>query len=126
VKKPKAKAAAPKKKSQKRVRSDDDESEANSDAEKGEKPKRKAGGGFQKPFNLSYPLEQVTGETRLPRTQVVQKLWQYIKGNELQDPNDKRVILCDDKLFAIFKQSQVNMFQMNKLLSNHLYPVEDE
>jgi upstream activation factor subunit UAF30 len=56
----------------------------------------------------------------------VKKLWEHIKANELQDPNDKRQILCDDKLQAVFKQTQVNMFQMNKLLGNQLYPLEEE
>lgn len=136
--KPKKKA---KKKSEKKVKSDDDDSNAEGDSEANGK-KRKAGGGFQKPFNLSYPLQEVTGETqvrrqstsrwltadllKLSRPQVVKKLWAYIKENELQDPNDKRQIRCDDKLQAVFKQTRVDMFQMNKLLGNQLYPIEDE
>jgi len=119
--KPKPKAA--KKKSAKRVRSDDDSDADDSDADG--KPKRKAGGGFQKPFNLSYSLADVCGESQLSRPQVVKQLWKYIKGNELQDPADKRQILCDDKLHAVFKQDKINMFSMNKLLGSHLYPVED-
>ncbi|KAK4445060.1 upstream activation factor subunit spp27 [Podospora aff. communis PSN243] len=121
----KAKAKKPKKKSEKRARSDD-ESDAGGDSDASGKPKRKAGGGFQKPFNLSYPLQEVCGEAQLSRPQVVKKLWEYIKGNELQDPNDKRQIVCDDKLQAIFKQGRVDMFQMNKLLGNQLYPIEEE
>jgi len=57
---------------------------------------------------------------------VVKKLWEYIKGNELQDPSDKRQIMCDEKLQAVFKQSRVDMFQMNKLLGHQLYPIEEE
>jgi upstream activation factor subunit UAF30 len=120
----KAKTKTTKKKSAKRVRSDDDDSDADGSDASG-KPKRKAGGGFQKPFNLSEPLADVCGESQLSRPQVVKKLWDYIKGNELQDPNDKRQILCDDKLHAVFKQDKINMFSMNKLLGNQLYPVED-
>jgi len=121
--KTKSKTKTTKKKSAKRVRSDDDSNADDSDASG--KPKRKAGGGFQKPFNLSDPLADVCGETQLSRPQVVKKLWDYIKGNELQDPNDKRQILCDEKLHAVFKQDKINMFSMNKLLGNQLYPVEE-
>ncbi|KAK3899895.1 upstream activation factor subunit spp27 [Staphylotrichum tortipilum] len=120
--KPKAKPKAAKKKSAKRVRDDDDSGD---DSEAGAKPKRKAGGGFQKPFNLSFPLAELCGESQLSRPQVVKKLWDYIKGNELQDPSDKRQILCDDKLHAVFKQDKINMFSMNKLLGSQLYPIED-
>ena len=63
---------------------------------------------------------------QLPRPQVVKKLWEHIKANELQDPSDKRQILCDEKMYAVFKQAKVDMFQMNKLVGNHLYPVEEE
>ncbi|KAK0648903.1 hypothetical protein B0T16DRAFT_122801 [Cercophora newfieldiana] len=121
----KAKAKKPKKKSEKRVRSDDDSDAVGASDAEG-KPKRKAGGGFQKPFNLSYALQEVCGETQLSRPQVVKKLWEYIKGNELQDPNDKRQIVCDEKLQAVFKQGRVDMFQMNKLLGHQLYPIEEE
>ncbi|GAB1317417.1 hypothetical protein MFIFM68171_07627 [Madurella fahalii] len=120
--KPKAKPKA-KKKSTKRAHSDDDSDAGDSEA--GSKPKRKAGGGFQKPFNLSHALAELCGEEQLSRPQVVKKLWDYIKGNELQDPNDKRQILCDEKLQAIFKQDKINMFSMNKLLGSQLYPIEE-
>ncbi|KAK4162420.1 upstream activation factor subunit spp27 [Cladorrhinum sp. PSN259] len=119
--KAKAKAKTAKKKSSKRARSDDE-----SDGEGGEdKPKRKAGGGFQKPFNLSPALSELCYETQLSRPQVVKKLWDYIKGNSLQDPNDKRQIICDEKLQAVFKSDKINMFSMNKALGSHLYPVEE-
>ncbi|KAK4151056.1 SWIB/MDM2 domain-containing protein [Chaetomidium leptoderma] len=121
--KPKAKTKATKKKSAKRVRDDDDSNADDSDASA--KPKRKAGGGFQKPFNLSFPLADICGENQLSRPQVVKKLWDYIKGNVLQDPSDKRQILCDEKLQAVFKQDKINMFSMNKLLGGHLYPIEE-
>jgi upstream activation factor subunit UAF30 len=62
----------------------------------------------------------------MSRPQVVKKLWEYIKGHELQDPNDKREIICDEKLQAIFKTTKVNMFKMNKALGNHLVPPEEE
>ncbi|KAK1483504.1 DEK C terminal domain-containing protein [Colletotrichum tamarilloi] len=113
------KKKAPRKKSDKKI--DDSDVE-----DSGEAPKRKAGGGFQKPFNLSEPLSELLGEPQLSRPQVVKKLWEHIKGNDLQDPENKRQIICDDKMHAIFKQSKVDMFQMNKMIGAHLYPVEEQ
>ncbi|OTB07487.1 hypothetical protein M426DRAFT_239160 [Hypoxylon sp. CI-4A] len=124
--KPKA-PAKKKKKATPRKKSDKKGGEDNSDAESEESSKpRKAGGGFQKPFNLSYALAEVCGEPQLSRPQVVKKLWEYIKSNELQDPSDKRQIRCDEMMQAVFKQSKVDMFQMNKLVGNHLYPIDEE
>ncbi|KAH8736194.1 SWIB/MDM2 domain-containing protein [Ilyonectria robusta] len=119
--KPKAKAA-PRKKSAKKVGADDDSDVGSGE---GEVKKRKAGGGFMKPFNLSPALSELCGETQLSRPQVVKKLWEHIKANELQDPKDKRQILCDEKMQAVFKQAKVDMFRMNKDIGNHLYPVEE-
>ncbi|KAL2757247.1 hypothetical protein ACRALDRAFT_1074385 [Sodiomyces alcalophilus JCM 7366] len=118
------KRKAPRKKSAKKVRNDDSDGGEGGSEESA--PKRKAGGGFQKPFTLSYPLAQLVGEPQLSRPQVVKKLWEHIKANELQDPSDKRQIRCDDMMHAVFKQSRVDMFQMNKLIGSHLYPVEEE
>lgn len=55
----------------------------------------------------------------------MKKIWEYIKARDLQDPNDKRQILCDEKLKLVFKQDQVHMFTMNKILSKQLYDVEE-
>ena len=63
---------------------------------------------------------------QLSRPQVVKKLWDHIKANELQLPSDKRQIRCDDKMQAVFKQSSINMFQMNKFLGDHLYPIDED
>ncbi|KAI1205364.1 SWIB-domain-containing protein [Annulohypoxylon truncatum] len=120
----KKKKATPRKKSDKKVGAEDD-SDVEGSEESNNKP-RKAGGGFQKPFNLSYPLAELCGEPQLSRPQVVKKLWEHIKGNQLQDPNDKRQIRCDERMQAVFKQAKVDMFQMNKLVGNHLYPVDEE
>ncbi|KJZ80087.1 hypothetical protein HIM_00801 [Hirsutella minnesotensis 3608] len=117
------KRKAPKKKSAKKVGEDDD-SDVDGSADSGA-PKRKAGGGFQKPFMLSPMLSEICGETQLSRPQVVKKLWEHIKANDLQDPKDKRQIRCDDKMLAVFKQARVDMFRMNKEIGNHLYPVEE-
>jgi len=74
-----------------------------------------------KPLNLSPELEAVVGKGPLPRTQVVKKLWEYIKANNLQNPANKRNILADDKLKAIFGgKAEVTMFEMTKLVSAHM------
>ncbi|KAJ4291406.1 hypothetical protein N0V88_005999 [Collariella sp. IMI 366227] len=62
---------------------------------------------------------------KVVKKRVVKKLWEYIKGNDLQDPSDRRQILCDDKLQAVFKQDKINMLSMNKTLGNHLYPIDE-
>jgi chromatin remodeling complex protein RSC6 len=74
-----------------------------------------------KPLNLSPELEAVVGKGPLPRTEVVKKLWEYIKANNLQNPQNKRNILADDKLKAIFGgKGEVTMFEMTKLVSAHM------
>ncbi|KAI8326926.1 SWIB/MDM2 domain-containing protein [Choanephora cucurbitarum] len=89
------------------------------------KPKRKTG--LNKPLILSPALsELMDGDKELSRPELVRKLWKYIKTNDLQDPADRRFILCDDKLKKIFDQDRVNSFGMNKDLSAHLTKKEIE
>ena len=73
-----------------------------------------------KPLKLSSELEAVVGKGPMPRTEVVKKLWEYIKKHGLQNPKNKRNILADDKLKAIFGKDEVTMFEMTKLVSKHL------
>ncbi len=76
---------------------------------------------LSKPLTLSPELEAVVGAGPLPRTEVVKKLWEYIKRDNLQNPANKRNILADDKLKAIFGgKSEVTMFEMTKLVSAHM------
>ena len=56
----------------------------------------------------------------------MKKIWEYIKARGLQDPSDKRQIMCDEKLQLVFKTEKVHMFTMNKLLGKQLYDIEDE
>jgi upstream activation factor subunit UAF30 len=56
---------------------------------------------------------------------VVKKLWDHIKANDLQNPSNRRQILCDEKLQAVFKQDKIDMFSMNKLLGKELYPIDE-
>ncbi|KAG7873736.1 hypothetical protein KL938_005146 [Ogataea parapolymorpha] len=73
----------------------------------------------------SEALAQFLGSSEpIARTQVVKKIWEYVKANELQNPNDRREILCDDKLRPVFGD-KVNMFTMNKVLVKHLFNGED-
>jgi upstream activation factor subunit UAF30 len=62
-------------------------------------------------------LSVVVNAPQLSRPQVVKKLWEYIKSNELQNPSNKREILCNDPLRAVFNVEKIDMFTMNKVLS---------
>ena len=80
-----------------------------------------ARGGLARPVTPSADLAAITGTAALPRSEVVSKMWEYIKKNNLQNPQNKREILADDKLKKIFGgKDKVSMFEMNKHLSNHL------
>ena len=82
---------------------------------------RTANPALLKPLNLSSELEAVVGSGPMARGQVVKKLWEYIKKNDLQNPKNKRNILADDKLKAIFGgKGEVTMFEMTKLVSAHM------
>lgn len=74
---------------------------------------------------LSEPLAQLLGESQLSRPQTVKKIWEYVKARDLQDPQDKRQIRCDDAMRAVFKTDRVHMFTMNKILNQNLYAVEE-
>ena len=75
---------------------------------------------LQQPLQPSAELAAIVGSGTMARGDVVSKVWQYIKTNQLQDPKDGREILADDKLQQVFGKPKVTMFEMNKLLSQHL------
>ncbi len=75
---------------------------------------------LQKPLQPSKELAAIVGSNPLPRGEVVSKMWDYIKKNNLQNPENKREILADDKLQPIFGKPKVTMFEMNKHLAQHL------
>ncbi|KAL6551980.1 hypothetical protein OROGR_008134 [Orobanche gracilis] len=85
-----------------------------------------AGGGFTKLCNLSSQLQKFTGVQQLARTQVVKQIWSYIRENNLQDPSYRRDIICDDTLRDLFGVDIINMFQMNKELSKHIWPLDSD
>ncbi|WP_260482213.1 SWIB/MDM2 domain-containing protein [Sphingomicrobium flavum] len=82
--------------------------------------KKKAGGGLARPVTPSAELAAITGPNPLPRSEVVSKVWAHIKANNLQNPQNKREIIADDKLRPIFGTDKCTMFEMNKHLSKHL------
>ncbi|MDE2040130.1 MAG: SWIB/MDM2 domain-containing protein [Elusimicrobia bacterium] len=82
---------------------------------------KNANAAFMKELTPSADLAKVVGSKPLPRTEVVKKLWAYIKKNDLQDKKNKRNINADASLKAVFGgKSVVNMFEMTKLVSKHL------
>jgi chromatin remodeling complex protein RSC6 len=85
------------------------------------KSARKPNAAFMKPLNPSKELAEIVGGSPIPRTEVMKKVWAYIKKNNLQDAKNRRAINADDKLKAVFGgKKQVTMFEMTKLVSNHL------
>src|SRR6478609_5707409 len=83
--------------------------------------KRKPNAAFMKAMQPSSVLAAVVGGMPMPRTEVTKKIWDYIKKNKLQDAVNRRLINADDKLRAVFGgKSKVSMFEMTKLVSNHL------
>jgi chromatin remodeling complex protein RSC6 len=83
--------------------------------------KRKPNAAFMKAMTPSSTLAAVVGSSAMPRTEVTKKIWDYIKKNKLQDSVNRRQINADDKLKAVFGgRNKVSMFEMTKLVSNHL------
>ena len=83
--------------------------------------KRKPNAAFMKAMTRSAVLAAVIGSTPMPRTEVTKKIWDYIKKNKLQDSINRRLINADEKLRAVFGgKGKVSMFEMTKLVSNHL------
>jgi chromatin remodeling complex protein RSC6 len=113
AKKPAAKKSAAKKPMKKAA--------AKKPAKKVAAKKRKPNAAFMKPMSPSSMLAAVIGANPMPRTEVTSKLWGYIKKNGLQDKVNRRMINADDKLRDVFGgRKQVSMFEMTKLVSNHL------
>ena len=82
---------------------------------------RKANPALLKPMELDDALEAVVGKGPMPRSQVVKKIWEYIKKHDLQNPANKRNIFADEKLKPLFSgKSEVTMFEMTKLVSGHM------
>jgi chromatin remodeling complex protein RSC6 len=82
---------------------------------------KKANSAFMKPMTISVELAAVVGKGPMPRSEVVKAIWVYIKKHNLQNPKNKRNILADAALKAVFGgKAEVSMFEMTKLVSKHL------
>lgn len=85
-----------------------------------EKKPTKKNSALMKPMKPSPELARVIGADPMPRTEATKRLWDYIKSNNLQNPANKRNILCDEKLKAVMGKDEVTMFEMTGLVSKHL------
>ena len=90
-------------------------SEATAKSTEGKKPNA-----LQKQLQPSKELATVVGAEPLSRGEVVSKVWEYIKQHNLQNPEDRREIVADEKLEMVFGKKKVSMFEMNKHLARHL------
>ncbi|HET7624627.1 MAG TPA: SWIB/MDM2 domain-containing protein [Verrucomicrobiae bacterium] len=87
----------------------------------GNQTKRKPSAAFMKPVQPDEQLASIIGNEPVPRTEITRKLWDYIRANNLQDPNNKTRINADEKLKQVFDgREQVTMFEMTKLVFKHV------
>jgi chromatin remodeling complex protein RSC6 len=85
------------------------------------KSARKPNAAFMKPLQPSATLAEVVGNKPMPRTEIVKKMWDYIKKNGLQDKKNRRMINADAKLKTVFGgKGQVSMFELAKVVSKHV------
>jgi len=120
AKKVAAKKAAPAKKVAAKKAAPAKKAAAKPAAKKAPAKKRTPHAAFMKALTLSPALAAVLGDKPLPRTEIVSKLWVYIKAHKLQDSINKRMINADAKLKAVFGKAQVSMFEMAGLIGKHV------
>ena len=84
------------------------------------KSARKPNAAFMAPLTVSSTLAEVIGSKPMPRTEIVKKIWDYIKKNGLQDKKNRRMINADDKLKPIFGKAQISMFELAKIVNNQI------
>ena len=85
------------------------------------KSARKPNAAFMAPLTPSATLAEVVGSKPLPRTEIIKKIWDYIKKNKLQDQKNKRMINGDEKLKAVFGgKGQVSRFELAKVVNKHV------
>ena len=120
---PAKKPAAAKKAPAKKAAAPAKKAPAKKAAPKAPAKKRTPNAAFMKPMTPTEVLSGIVGSLPLPRTEVVKKVWNYIKSNKLQDEINKRLINADEKLKAVFGgKKQVSMFEMTKLINKQLKP----
>lgn len=100
----------------------EEEAEEESESEEEEAKPKKSKGGYQKPCELSTKLAKFLGEKELSRPQIVKQMWVYIKEHDLQNPDNRREIMLDDKMRRVFGCDSFTMFSMNKYISHHVHP----
>jgi upstream activation factor subunit UAF30 len=115
-----AKKAAPKKAAKKVAKKAAPKKAAKKAAPK-KKSARKPNAAFMAPLTPSPQLAEVVGSKGIPRTEIIKKIWDYIKKNKLQDQKNRRMINADDKLKAIFAgKTQISMFELAKVVNKHV------
>lgn len=119
-----AKKAAPAKTAAPKKAADNPPKKAASKTAKKAAPKKAAGkgnAGLMAPLMPSADLAKIVGKDPLPRTEIIKKMWDYIKANNLQDQNNRRMINADEKLKTVFGgKEQVSMFELAKVINNHV------
>jgi chromatin remodeling complex protein RSC6 len=81
----------------------------------------KANAGLMAPLTVSGDMANIVGKEPMPRTQIIKKIWDYIKANNLQDATNRRMINADEKLKVVFGgKDQVSMFELAKIVNNHV------
>ncbi len=115
-------AASPKQKTTKAADERAEHAEPKSKSGKGKSASspNASGSALAKPVKVSDQLAKIIGEGPMPRTEVTSKIWAYIRKNELQNPENKREIIADEDLKAVFEKDKVTMFEMTKIVSRHL------
>lgn len=89
-------------------------------AKQAAKKQTKAGTGIHAPVQPSPDLGKIVGNDPLPRSEVISKVWEYIRSKDLQAAEDRRTINADDNLKKVFGKDKATMFEMNKFISAHL------
>jgi chromatin remodeling complex protein RSC6 len=94
--------------------------EHNDKEDGGQAPKKRLNPALMKPVQPSNDLAQIVGSTPMPRSEITKKVWEHIKKNNLQNPQNKREILADDKLERVFGTKKLSMFEMTKAINRHV------
>lgn len=115
-----AKKAAPKKAAPKKAAKKAAPKKAAPKKAAKKKSARKPNAAFMAPLTVSSTLAEVIGSKPMPRTEIVKKIWDYIKKNGLQDKKNRRMINADEKLRPIFGKAQISMFELAKAVNNQV------
>ncbi|KAH7518072.1 uncharacterized protein LOC107415769 [Ziziphus jujuba] len=76
--------------------------------------------GIMKPRRVTPEMEAIVGSPEISRTQALKLIWAHIKQNNLQDPENKKIIVCDEKLKKIFKgRDRVGFLEIAGLITPH-------